>query len=244
VSASHFFINEFFAAPDRGLPFLPMAFSAHPDPAAAPPLASASHFFIDEVLAAPDRGFPALLTALDSQSDAAVATWANSILAANRQAIILDMVVVPLIMDYGWLTETFYIRCRKNPMRLMPSHSGAIMINMKNKSENSTTSPKPREGLIVEGPIPWVRKPVVDVDPKNLRFVMDLNRESDPRSMMIMRGISKEDLERFDQAESKKIGLLEILGDRMGELADIPALQTDCPQTSKTEAQSASPDEK
>jgi hypothetical protein len=94
ASASHFFMNEVFAAPDRGMPFLPMAFSARPDPAAAPPVASASHFLIDEVFAAPDRGFPALLTALDSQSDAAVATCANSILAANRQAINLDMAVV------------------------------------------------------------------------------------------------------------------------------------------------------
>ena len=33
ASASHFFINEFFAAPASGLPFLPMAFSAQPDPA-------------------------------------------------------------------------------------------------------------------------------------------------------------------------------------------------------------------
>lgn len=94
ASASHFFMNEAFAAPASGFPSLLTAFSAHPDPAAAPTLASASHFLMKEAFAAPAKGFPSLVTALDSQSDAAVATCANNILAANRQAINLDMVVV------------------------------------------------------------------------------------------------------------------------------------------------------
>jgi len=69
ASASHFFMNEFLAAPAKGLPFLSIALSAHPDGAAA--LVSASHFLIDEAFAAPASGFPSLLTALASHSDAA-----------------------------------------------------------------------------------------------------------------------------------------------------------------------------
>ena len=52
ASASHFFMKEFFAAPARGVPFLSMALSAHPDVA----LESASHFLIDEAFAAPASG--------------------------------------------------------------------------------------------------------------------------------------------------------------------------------------------
>lgn len=73
ASASHFFMNEAFAAPARGLPFLPTAFSAQPEAAEAPPFASASHFFMNEALAAPARGLPSLPTALDAQPDAAAA---------------------------------------------------------------------------------------------------------------------------------------------------------------------------
>lgn len=77
ASASHFFINEALAAPARGLPFLPIALSAQPDPAAAPPFASASHFFMKDVFAAPERGLPSLPMALAAQSDAAGAAGAD-----------------------------------------------------------------------------------------------------------------------------------------------------------------------
>jgi hypothetical protein len=62
-------MNEVLAAPDSGLPFLPIAFCAQPDPALAPPFASASQYLTKEGLAASASGFPALLIALDSQSD-------------------------------------------------------------------------------------------------------------------------------------------------------------------------------
>jgi len=71
ASASHFFMNEFFAAPYSGLPALLTAFASQPDPEAVELLASASHFFMKDVLAAPASGLPALLTALVAQSDAA-----------------------------------------------------------------------------------------------------------------------------------------------------------------------------
>jgi hypothetical protein len=114
ASASHFFINELFAAPASGLPFLSMAFSAQPDPFAAPLLAPASHFFMNDDFAAPERGLPSLLTALSAQSDAAAgaaggvaapATCEINKLTAIRppraQEINFAMLVIPLNNDLG-----------------------------------------------------------------------------------------------------------------------------------------------
>ena len=95
-SATHFFMNEFLAAPARALPFLSTALAVQPDAATA----SASHFLIDDDLAAPVSGLPSLLTALASQADGAgadaeaagadaagveaTATCENNTLAAKR----------------------------------------------------------------------------------------------------------------------------------------------------------------
>ena len=100
-SATHFFMNEFLAAPARALPFLSTALAVQPDAATA----SASHFLIDDDLAAPVRGLPSLLTALTSQADGAgaaaagadaagvvaTATWENRTLAANRLLRAIEM---------------------------------------------------------------------------------------------------------------------------------------------------------
>jgi hypothetical protein len=68
-SFSHFFMKEAFAAPARGLPFLPTAFASQLDEAALVP--PASHFFMKEALAAPASGLPDFDTACASQLEAA-----------------------------------------------------------------------------------------------------------------------------------------------------------------------------
>jgi hypothetical protein len=58
-------MNEDFAAPAKGLPFLSTAFVSQA--AVAPLLLPLSHFFMKEVFAAPASGFPSLPTARASQ---------------------------------------------------------------------------------------------------------------------------------------------------------------------------------
>src|SRR6185437_15763030 len=62
--ASHFFMNEFLAAPDSGLPSELTALVVQE---------SAMHFFMNEVLAAPASGLPSLPIALLSQLSCAIA---------------------------------------------------------------------------------------------------------------------------------------------------------------------------
>jgi hypothetical protein len=59
-------MNELFAAPASGLPFLSIAFAAHADDLSGAG-AEASHFFRKEVFAAPASGLPFLSIAFASQ---------------------------------------------------------------------------------------------------------------------------------------------------------------------------------
>ena len=64
----HFLIDEFFAAPESGLPSLLMACASQ---------ALFSHFFMNEVLAAPESILPFLSTALAAQVlDTEAGVWA------------------------------------------------------------------------------------------------------------------------------------------------------------------------
>jgi len=108
ASASHFFINDDFAAPASGLPSFPTALLAHA--AETLLLLPASHFLMKEVFAAPASGFPFLSIAWDSQLDPAAVgaglavaaegavVWAHAIPtekhAATATAIILFIAIL------------------------------------------------------------------------------------------------------------------------------------------------------
>jgi hypothetical protein len=69
LAASHFLINDDFAAPVNGLPVLLIAFSAQID--ALPSALSPLHFFRNNIFAALDSALPFLPTALASHSETA-----------------------------------------------------------------------------------------------------------------------------------------------------------------------------